>query len=100
MLLWSAVARADDATPPVRPVRFGDKAGQLVVSTAYPEIFASEAVEQLSFGNAQTVVLRIWAFAADATVPVCYATTTSRALYAPWEEEYFVRLGDANGERN
>jgi hypothetical protein len=100
ILLCTSAAMADDSVAPTRPVRFGEKAGQLVLTTTYPELFAGEVGEQFSNGFAQTVVVRIWVFPVGAGVPILGTGATARALYAQWEDVYLVRFNDVAGERN
>jgi hypothetical protein len=100
LLLLSVAARADEDPVPVRPLRFADKAGQLVVSGDFADAFDAALVEQLGNGFAQTIFVRAWLYRDGVELPVWFTAATFRVLYAQWDEVYYVRVRDSTGERN
>src|SRR5262249_40930277 len=98
--LLAAVARAQEPPVPIRPLRFADKAGQLVVSGSFTAIFDDDLVEQLGNGFAQTLFVRAWLWREGAELPIWFTAATYRVLYAQWDEVYYVRVRDPTGERN
>ena len=100
-LLCAGIAGAQEPElPPIRPLRFAEKDGRLLMSAAFPDVFSGELVEQLSSGFAQTVFVRLYVYPEGEDLPVWYTAATYRAVYAQWDEVYLVRIRDPAGERN
>jgi hypothetical protein len=99
LLLVAGVARAEDPVP-IRPLRFGDKDGALVVSGSFADVFDADLVDQLGSGFAQTLLVRAWMYRVGVDAPIWFTAATYRVVYAQWDEVYFVRVRAPNGERN
>ncbi len=97
-LVWVAAARAE--TYKRRRMSFAERGKNLVVSTAFTELFDKEAYEGLSSGFPTTVVLRVYTYLNTGDKPVGIRMVRWRSVYDLWDETYIVRVEGMGKTRN
>jgi len=75
-----------------RRMKFAEKAGSIVVSTDFTELFDKEAYEDLSSGFPTTVVVRVYTYLNTKDAPLDVKIVRFRVVYDLWEERYLVRI--------
>jgi hypothetical protein len=95
----SRVAAADDGTG-VRRMGFAERGANLVVTTSFPELFNSAAVDKISSGFPSSVVVRMYVFRKDRTSqPVSLVLIEHEIVFDLWDEVYVLRTRGPLGRR-
>jgi len=100
LLAVAAPARAQQGGPIAKRMRFAERGGNLVVSTAFPELLDRQAIEKVSSGLATRVVVRAYVYRRRRTErPVSLVLVEHEVVYDLWDEVYVVRTRGPLGER-
>jgi len=95
--LGSGPAHADDDLTR-RRMAFGERKGQLVVTTGFSELVDKRAFQRLSSGLPTTVLIRGWVYRTGREVPIAFTLGSVRVVYDLWDEVYTVRFDGPNGK--
>jgi hypothetical protein len=95
----AGVAAADNGTLS-RRMGFAERGRNLVVTTSFPELFDSGAIDKVSSGFPSSVVVRLYVFRKDRTdKPVSLALIEHEIVYDLWDEVYVLRTRGPLGRR-
>ena len=101
-LAFAAAAHADDDKPIQHELRFIERGDSLVIASVagkgspIAKLFDYAAYDKLGSGFSSTVVIRIWIYPKDSTVPVAFVLYERTAQYRLWEEVFSITT---NGKR-
>lgn len=98
LVLLAGTARADERIVG-KKMWFGERSGNLAVSTSYTELLDEQAYERLGSGFATNIVARIYVYRKGRDLPVSFAMASARVVYDLWDEVYVVRTDGPRGRR-
>ena len=109
VLLWSAIARADDPPKqeelPRRQANFAwekpQKGGELLkASFSFTDVIDKSIESKLGSGLPTVIAMRAYVLRDGENDPIALAVRTCRVVYDLWDEVYRVRVTGPGGERD